>query len=79
MCQYTSVKKIEKNAFKDCNFLKIMIFLNPKTYIHELSIGYCINSNGLYIKNRDLTIKGYKNSTAEKYAQENGFKFVSLD
>ena len=75
----SSVAVIGDSAFAGCTSLKKITILNPKTYIHELSIGYCINSNGLYIKNRDLTIEGYRNSTAEQYAREHGFKFVSLD
>ena len=74
-----SITDIEYAAFENCFSLKKITFLNPKTHIHELSIGYCINSDGLYIKNRELTIEGYKNSTAEQYAQEHGFKFVPLD
>ena len=42
-------------------------------------IGYYTDKNGLYRKKDDMTIKGYKNSTAEQYAQEHGFKFVPLD
>ena len=31
------------------------------------------------VKNGYLIIKGYKNSTAEQYANEHGFKFVPLN
>jgi len=33
----------------------------------------------LIMRDKNLTIQGYKGSTAEQYAQENGFKFVPLD
>ena len=31
------------------------------------------------MKNKNLEIQGYKNSTAEEYAQNNGFKFTFIN
>ena len=36
-------------------------------------------NNNKYIKINNFTIKGLTNSSAEKYAKENGFEFVSID
>ena len=54
--------------------------LNEECNISKSGIGYyyedkeCLNR-----KNENLTIQGYTGSTAEQYAKEHGFKFVSLD
>ena len=61
------------------NTLSKITFLNSKIDISESYIGYYENEDGLYIKNTNLIIEGYKGSTAEEYAQENGFTFVPLD
>lgn len=45
------------------------------TYISEKSVGYYSGS----VKIHNLTIYGYKNTAAETYADENGFRFVDLE
>ena len=74
-----SVTKIGASAFEGCNRLNNIIILNQKIDLFQTMIGYYTDKNGLYRKKDDMTIKGYKNSTAEQYAQEHGFKFVPLD
>ncbi|WP_406535180.1 leucine-rich repeat protein [Methanobrevibacter sp.] len=73
-----SVTEIKNNAFENCCSITKMIFLNSKIDISESLIGYYKDENGLYRKN-NLTIKGYKGSTAEKYANEHDFDFVAID
>ena len=73
-----SVTKIGVDAFQYHTLSKIT-FLNSKINISESRIGYYKDKNGLYRKNDNLTIEGYKDSTAEKYAKEHGFYFIALD
>lgn len=63
-----SVKEIEDDAFWDCTKLKSLTIKNKKCKIN----GYPIQ------RNKNLTIYGYKNSTAQKYAKENGIKFSKI-
>ena len=76
---------IKHDAFLYSTLSKIT-FLNNEPYTSPFStdisgsrIGYYKNEYGLYVKNENLIIEGYKGSTAEHYAQEHGFKFVPLD
>lgn len=64
-----------------------VIVLNPDTVIHSKSIGYTIvrhiefsiEGNCEYAeKKENVTISGYPVSTAQAYAQENGFQFKSI-
>lgn len=63
-----SVVNIENCAFDNCNHLLGIIIENPKCNINS------------YLGNLPLklSICGFKNSTAEKYAQENGINFVDI-
>ena len=45
----------------------------------ESGLGYIYDENKNTMVNPNLVIKGYKNSTAETYAIENGITFVPLD
>ena len=74
-----SVTKIGKKAFGDCNNLSCVVVMNPSLDLSKSMIEYCIDKNGLYKKKENLILKGYKNSTAEQYAQKHSFLFVSLD
>lgn len=63
-----SVNEIEYAAFWDCSSLKSITIKNR----------YCfIGFEGRNLP--DVTIYGYKGSTAEKYANEYGYKFAALD
>ena len=74
-----SLTKIGKEAFNGCNSLNLVVVLNREVDLSESLIGFYVDDNGLYRKKDDMTIKGYRNSTAEQYAQKNGFDFVPLD
>ena len=79
----SSVKLIGWYAFDGCTSLKSATFLSGATEIGINAFGY----ETVYNEETDtlsrekvegFTIKGYKNSTAEKYANTNGFSFVAL-
>lgn len=74
-----SVKVIEYGAFKDCTNLKTLTIPYTVTTIRRFSVGfgydYSVFKN---VKYEDFTIKGYKGTAAEKYAEEFGFDFVAL-
>ena len=72
-----NVIKIEETAFENCKSLNRITILNSNTQFYDY-IGYYKDENGLYRKN-NLTIEGYKGSTAEEYAKEHGFNFVVID
>lgn len=78
-----SVKSIEKGAFQDCFGLKSIFILNPDCEIDDSP--YTI-SNDRVDGTGDKPdarytgiIYGYKDSTAQAYAEKNGCKFVALD
>jgi len=69
-----TLEKLGESAFEGCDSLREVTFKNKNTKIEIQSIGYdCVGD-----KIKNFTIKGYKGSTAEKYAKENGFKFIEL-
>ena len=74
-----SLTEIGKEAFDRCKSLNLFVVLNREVDLSESLIGFYTDKNGLYRKKDDMTIKGYRNSTAEQYAQKNGFDFVPLD
>lgn len=57
--------------------LKTITIRNPEYKFQEKDWGY--NKSNDDEKIDGFTIKGYSGSTAEKYAKDNGFNFVSLD
>ena len=71
------VESILKHAFVNCNFKEIYI---PKsvTTIEELAFGYDNMDSLSPQKIEGFKIYGYKNTAAEKYAQDNEFEFISL-
>ncbi|MBQ5590857.1 MAG: leucine-rich repeat domain-containing protein, partial [Clostridia bacterium] len=74
-----SVKIIKECAFKYCESLTDVYIYNPELefYIREeyqKEPGY-----GWEAIPSHVTIHGYKDSTAQKYAEEYGNKFVELD
>ena len=71
------VESILKHAFVNCNFKEIYI---PKsvTTIEELAFGYDNMDSLSPQKSEGFKIYGYKNTAAEKYAQDNEFEFISL-
>ena len=63
-----SLETIEEGAFASCTGLTSVTFLSLGGYFAE----DCLSGCG------ELTIYGYNGSTAERFAEEQGFPFVSL-
>lgn len=79
------IEKIGEYAFINCKTLKkVSIPKNVKT-IGKKAFGFVytgkVDKDGTVMDApiKDFTIKGYKGTAAEKYAKENGFKFIVLD
>ena len=70
-----SVTSIGYGAFDDCIRLKSVTILNSVASISDKAFGYDINGNKIY----GFTICGYNGSSAEAYANENGFIFAALE
>ena len=74
-----SVTTIEPYAFFDCTSLNSITLTKNVTSIADRSLGYYIDTKTGRTKKVDgFTIYGYKNTSAEKYAKDNGFTFVAL-
>lgn len=65
-----NVSTIGKCAFNGTSFTNITIS-NPSVYISSEALGYSGSE-----KTEDFTIYGHENSTAQKYAEDNGFSFI---
>ncbi len=78
-----SVVAIEEGAFKDCTNLKSIIILNPDCEINDSPYTICNErldgTPGKPDGHFSGIIYGYKNSTAQAYAEKNYCKFVALD
>ena len=68
------VTEIESGAFYYCNNLRSVFIPSSVKTIGKQAVGYYYyNSN--VVKIDELTIYGYKNTEAERYANDNGFTF----
>jgi len=75
-----SVTAIMEEAFAACNNMNSVVIPSTVKVIGEKAFGYTTNLySGTLIKNKDFVIYGYKDTAAEAYATEYGFKFVDLD
>ncbi|MGN0443109.1 MAG: leucine-rich repeat domain-containing protein, partial [Acutalibacteraceae bacterium] len=73
-----NVNSIGCSAFIACTDLISIIIPSNVTDIDDWALGYyCENHE--YLKVENFTIYGYKDTEAERYAIDNGFKFVNLD
>ena len=72
-------------SFYECHSLKEIVIPKSVTYIEELALGYhgddelCSEGAKEPTKIDGFTIYGYKDSAAQEYSEENGFKFVMID
>ncbi len=69
-----SVETIDESAFPGCKNLKYVYIPATVKTLGAKSFGYDSNTDKKY---NDFTIYGVKGSAAEKYAKDNGFKFVA--
>ena len=70
-----TVKYIGAGAFENCESLKNIIIPSSVTEIREYAFGY-VYKDGNEVKVPGFTIYGTKGTEAERYAKENGFRFV---
>ena len=74
-----SVTIICRNAFDNCPKLKSISVPDSVKTIAINAFGYYIDKSYFTEKVEGFTIKGGKDSAAEKYALDNGFKFIAFD
>ena len=74
----SSIIFLGDEAFFGCTALNRITILSHDVQLGKICIGYYRDDEGLYKKNTNLVIEGYTGSTAEQYAKENDFKFVTL-
>lgn len=72
-----SVQSIEVSAFLNCRNLTEVSIPKSVNTIGNSALGYYVINSLLKIKG--FTIYGYSGTTAETYANNNGFTFVELD
>ena len=70
-----NVESVCSNALRNLKNLKKIFIYSKNINLADSGVGYFDENT----KSDDLTIFGYKNSTAEIYANEKGFNFISLD
>ena len=86
-----SVTSIGEGAFRNCKSLTSITIPNGVTSIGRSAFEYCTSLTSIIIPDSvtsiggsafkgcdNLTIYGYKNTAAEEYALNNGFKFINL-
>ncbi len=69
-----SVTKVEDYAFDDCNSLTDIKVLNPQLTIGSDAFGYYYEGRKYYLV-EGLVLRGFEDSTIEKYAIDNGINF----
>lgn len=69
-----NINKIDGRGFADCYFLKEATINNPNCTIANLAF-----NNTKLTNPQDFTVKGHTGSTAETFAKDRGYTFVSID
>ena len=73
------VTSIGEKAFYNCTSLAGLTIPDSVKSIDKFAFGYYYDYNNYeYKKAENFTITGYSGTEAERYANDNGFKFVSL-
>lgn len=72
-----TLTSIKSCAFRNCTNLKGIVVPKNVTTIEEKALGYYYDKED--IKVEGFKFYGYSNTSAEIYAAENGFTFISLD
>ena len=75
----SGVKNIESAAFDNCINLKSVIIPNSVTSIEDFAFGFYTDSNGDTKRVDAFKIYGTSGSSAQKYANDNGFTFVDIN
>ena len=70
-----NLQQIGLDAFRWCYNLNDVTVLSQNIVLENSGIGFGDNDERL----ENMIIRGYQNSTAEVYANQNGFTFVALD
>ena len=74
-----SLDYIGTDAFLDCPMESVTI-TSRDAEIYEHAFGYrYVSETEEYVPLSNFTVYGYKETDAERYANENGFQFVALD
>ncbi len=71
------VKSIGARAFDSCTSLTDITIPDSVTSIEDFALGYSYDGQS-FNKQPGFTIKGYEGSEAERYANDNGFRFRAL-
>ncbi len=72
-----SLQYIYATAFQNCGLTSVTLPEGIQR-IDEAALGYAFDDNGESQKIEGFTIRGYTNTAAEIYAEENGFTFESI-
>ena len=68
-----NIATVNSYAFQDCTKLEGITFYNPECKIYDNKSTICNDSKGF-----TGTIYGYKDSTAQAYAEKYGYKFAEI-
>lgn len=73
------VANIDSHPFYGCINLTSITIPESVISISDEELGYYYDSDSGEYKKSSLTIKGYKGTEAQRYADDNGFTFIDLD
>ena len=73
------IEYIGAHAFAGCAKLKSVAIPDSVEYIGEYAFGYARDTENKVEKYKNFKILGFKDSSTQIYAEENGFEFVVVD